>query len=116
WSLWLLREHMQRRRVMEDALREESSFRKAMEESVVTGLRAIDMSGRIIYVNPAFCNLVGFDESELLGATPPFPYWPEGAHAECRKEIELVPEGNEVSIGFDLRIRRASGEHVDARF
>ena len=116
WSLWLLREHMQRRRVVEDALREESSFRKAMEESVITGLRAIDLSGRIIYVNPAFCNLVGFSETELLGATPPFPYWPEDAYAECRKEIQRSSEGPEVSSGFDLRIRRASGERVDARF
>ena len=33
------------RKATEDALRAESAFRKAMEDSVVTGLRAIDLSG-----------------------------------------------------------------------
>lgn len=116
WSFWLLREHMGRRRDTEDALREESAFRKAMEESVITGLRAIDLSGRIIYVNPAFCRLVGFDESELLGAMPPFPYWPDDAHDECRRELEMSVAGRALTSGFDLRIRRRSGERIDVRF
>lgn len=116
WSLWLLREHMRSRRVTEDALREESAFRKAMEESVITGLRAIDLSGRIIYVNPAFCRLVGFDEHELLGAKPPFPYWPEDAYEECRRELEMPVSGQPPVSGFDLRIRRRNGKRLDARF
>jgi PAS domain S-box-containing protein len=33
------------RKATEDALRAESAFRKAMEDSVVTGLRAIDLRG-----------------------------------------------------------------------
>jgi len=116
WSFWLLREHMARRRASEEALRDESAFRKAMEESVITGLRAIDLSGRIIYVNPAFCRLVGFDEHELLGAMPPFPYWPDDAIDECRRELEMSSSGRAPSSGFDMRIRRRSGERLDVRF
>ena len=116
WSFWLLREHMQRRRASEDALREESAFRKAMEESVITGLRAIDLSGRIIYVNPAFCRLVGFAEDELLGAVPPFPYWPDDSHDDCRRELEMSSSGRAPSSGFELTIRRRSGERLDVRF
>jgi two-component system sensor histidine kinase DctS len=37
------------------ALAEALAFRKAMEDSLVTGLRARDLDGRITYVNPAFC-------------------------------------------------------------
>eukprot|EP01030_Chromulinospumella_sphaerica_P014163 gene14163-13955_t len=37
-----------------------------MEDSVVTGMRAIDMQGRITYVNPAFCKMTGYKESELV--------------------------------------------------
>ena len=44
------------------------AFRKAMEDSLVTGLRARDLQGRITYVNPAFCQMVGFGAEELLGA------------------------------------------------
>ena len=116
WSFWLLREHMQRRRATEDALREESAFRKAMEESVITGLRAIDLSGRIIYVNPAFCRLVGFDEHELLGAMPPFPYWPVDAHDDCRRELEMSSAGRATTSGFEMSIQRRSGERLDVRF
>ena len=51
------------------------AFRKAMEDSLVTGMRARDLQGRITYVNPAFCNMVGFSADELLGLNVA-PYWP----------------------------------------
>lgn len=51
------------------------AFRKAMEDSLVTGLRARDLHGRITYVNPAFCDMVGFSAAELVGVEIP-PYWP----------------------------------------
>ena len=43
---------------------------------MLTGMRAMDMEGRISYVNPAFCAMTGFSEAELIGRMPPFPYWP----------------------------------------
>ncbi|KAF1021144.1 MAG: Sensor protein FixL [Paracidovorax wautersii] len=52
------------------------AFRNAMENSLITGLRARDLSGRINYVNPAFCEMVGFRDTELLGSDMPAPYWP----------------------------------------
>jgi two-component system sensor histidine kinase DctS len=92
WSLWALGAHTQRRLRAErerdelsDAVRRDHAFRKAMEESVVTGLRAVDMDGRITYVNPAFCEMVGFSAEELLGATPPFPYWPGRSSRSCTR-------------------------------
>ena len=44
---------------------------------MLTGMRALDMHGRITYVNAAFCQMTGWSEAELVGRTPPFPYWPE---------------------------------------
>ena len=55
------------RKAAEDALRQQVSFRAAMENSLVTGLRARDLQGRTTYVNPAFCQMVGFSLEELLG-------------------------------------------------
>jgi two-component system sensor histidine kinase DctS len=52
------------------------AFRKAMENSLVTGLRARDLQGRITYVNPAFCQMVGFAPEELIGTGLPAPWWP----------------------------------------
>ena len=60
WSLWSLRRHWSRRLAAEQALLDEHAFRKAMEDSLQTGMRARDLDGRIIYVNPAFCRMVGW--------------------------------------------------------
>ena len=104
------------RKATEDALRAESAFRKAMEDSVITGLRAIDLSGRIIYANTAFCRMLGFEESELIGAEPPFPYWPEEQREVCERNLSLTLSGQAPRSGFEMRIRRKNGERFDARF
>ncbi|APR05938.1 PAS domain S-box protein [Thauera chlorobenzoica] len=104
------------RKATEEALRAESAFRKAMEDSVVTGLRAIDLSGRIIYANSAFCRMIGFDEDELIGTGPPFPYWPEESRAVCERNLALTLSGQAPAAGFEMRIRRKNGERFDARF
>ncbi|KQV95136.1 ATP-binding protein [Rhizobacter sp. Root1221] len=71
----LLARDVRKRANAESALAESLAFRKAMEDSLVTGLRARDLQGRITYVNPAFCNMVGFPAAELIGQMVP-SYWP----------------------------------------
>ena len=70
----LVRDNRRRLRAERD-LGDALAFRKAMEDSLVTGMRARDLQGRITYVNPAFCNMVGFTAEELLGLNVA-PYWP----------------------------------------
>ncbi|CAN5444123.1 hypothetical protein BH11PSE9_BH11PSE9_16720 [soil metagenome] len=86
----LLVRDVRRRAGAEAALAEALAFRKAMEDSLVTGLRARDPSGRITYVNPAFCEMVGFEAAELVGQTTP-PYWPPEKVAEyaARQGVRL---------------------------
>ena len=74
--LFLLARDMRRRLKVEHDLGEALAFRKAMEDSVLTGLRARDLSGRITYVNPAFCQMVGMQAKDLLNHSFPSPYWP----------------------------------------
>ncbi|MGB3071768.1 MAG: ATP-binding protein [Ottowia sp.] len=74
--LILLSRDFRRRQQAEHALADALAFRKAMEDSLVTGLRARDLQGRITYVNPAFCDMVGFTAEELVGRGVPAPYWP----------------------------------------
>jgi two-component system sensor histidine kinase DctS len=68
----LVRDNRRRLRAERD-LADALAFRKAMEDSLVTGLRARDLQGRITYVNPAFCEMVGFSPQELLGKARPHP-------------------------------------------
>lgn len=73
---FLLVRDTRRRMKVEHDLSEALAFRKAMEDSVLTGLRARDLAGRITYVNPAFCQMVGIPAKDLLNQQFPSPYWP----------------------------------------
>ncbi|WP_325342884.1 two-component system sensor histidine kinase NtrB [Xylophilus sp.] len=83
--LVLLARDMRRRLQAEHDLADALAFRKAMEDSLVTGLRARGLDGRITYVNPAFSKLVGFAPEELLGQASPLPYWPPEHHDEYQQ-------------------------------
>ncbi len=74
--LALLGRDMRRRLKVEHDLADALAFRKAMEDSLVTGMRARDLQGRVTYVNPAFCQMVGMEAGELLNRDMPPPYWP----------------------------------------
>ena len=115
WSLWSLRNNLARRIRAEDALRAESNFRKAMEESMPTGMRAIDMRGRITYVNAAFCKMVGHPQEELIGATAPFPYWSPEDTAEHWRNLQRLLAGEAPRGGIESRLRRKNGEGFDVR-
>ncbi len=103
------------RKATEEAWRAESAFRKAMEESVRTGLRATDMNGRIIYANPAFCSMIGFTRDELIGLTAPFPYWPEDGSSENMRQLELSIAGDSRADGQEVRLQRKDGRIIDVR-
>ncbi|MBV7419046.1 PAS domain S-box protein [Comamonas sp. CMM03] len=79
----LVRDNRRRLRAERD-LGDALAFRKAMEDSLITGLRARDLQGRISYVNPAFCAMVGFSSEELLGLDIA-PYWPPELAQEYRQ-------------------------------
>jgi two-component system sensor histidine kinase DctS len=92
--LVLLVKDSRRRLKAERELAEALAFRKAMEDSLVTGLRARDLQGRITYVNPAFCQMVGFEPAELLGRNAPMPYWPPEMVGEYQQRQAIRLAGN----------------------
>ena len=92
--LAMLARDTRRRLRAESDLADALAFRKAMEDSLVTGLRARDNEGHITYVNPAFCEMVGFTPQELLGHGMPAPYWPPESIDEYGKRQALRLAGN----------------------
>ncbi len=113
WSLWILRRHVLRRQAVEGQLRQEHAFRKAMEDSLDTGMRARNLDGEIIYVNPAFCRMVGWSAAELIGRRPPMPYWADDYLDETRAIHDRVLAGEGPEEGFELKLKRRSGEFID---
>ena len=114
----LLARDVGRRARAESLLAEALAFRQAMEDSLITGLRARDLQGRITYVNPAFCAMVGFAADELLAQTTP-PYWPpELAEAYCRRQPTPLaarpPHGVVSREGYETLFMRKNGERFAA--
>ena len=109
----LLARDVRRRSIAESALAEALAFRRAMEDSLVTGLRARDVRGRITYVNPAFCAMVGFEAHELIGSDPP-PYWPPERIEEYRqRQAERLSLRRDLAAqreGFETQFMRRNGE------
>ena len=108
--LVVLLHDVRRRTAAEQALAEALAFRKAMEDSLVTGLRARSSDGRITHVNAAFCQMVGFSAEELLGATVP-PYWPpEMVETYTRRQAERNAGDTPPREGHETLFMRRGGE------
>ena len=124
WLNWRLREqrlteHGLARQLLETRVKERTSelhdahaFQKAMENSLLVGMRARDKKGRIIYVNAALCDMTGFSAQELIGQLPPYPYWhPEELDKHWRDNSTAM-SGNAALTGFESRIRHRDGHDV----
>ena len=108
--LALLGKDIRRRLKAERELADALAFRKAMEDSLVTGLRARDLQGRTTYVNPAFCEMVGFSADELLATTESAPYWPPALVDEYQQRQAIRLAGNvPPREGFESVFMRKNG-------
>src|SRR5262245_60089404 len=101
------------RRRSEEQLKIEHTSREAIENSVPAGITAVDLEGRQTYVNPAFCDMVGWTEGELLGTRPPFLYWPPEGIDSISDALGKVIQGNTPAGGIELRFRRRNEERFD---
>ncbi len=103
------------RKSREETLRADSDFRKAMEDSVLTGLQAVSPDGRILYVNKAFSELVGWGGAELIGQMPPYVFWDEAEReANWQRMRENMVHGAKTE-GIELGVRRRDGRPMDVR-
>jgi two-component system sensor histidine kinase DctS len=108
--LYLLARDVRRRQHAEERAAEALAFRKAMEDSLVTGLRARDMTGRITYVNPAFCQMVGLSAEQLIGTGLPAPWWPPELVDEYQQRQAVRLAGKTLPReGYESVFQRSDG-------
>jgi two-component system sensor histidine kinase DctS len=112
WSLIALWRDINRRLAAETALREQIAFRTAMENSLITGLRARDLEGRVTYVNPAFSQMVGMPAEEIVGHLPPMPYWAPEARTEYQRHFSQVAAGTANPQGFETIFQHSDGRRI----
>ncbi len=98
----------------QQVLQAEQNFRAAIENSVPSGITAVDFSGKQTYVNPAFCAMVGWKEEDLIGARAPFMYWPEEERANIGEALARMLVSPSSSAGVELPFRRRNGERFSA--
>ena len=115
WMLLGTWRHMQRRSQIQGALVQETNFRRAMENSMPTGMRAMDLEGRVSYVNAAFSQMTGFATAELVGRLPPYPYWPPDRIEENGRLLQQELQGRSPSGGIEVKVLRKDGSLFDAR-
>ncbi|MGH7128735.1 MAG: PAS domain-containing protein, partial [Planctomycetaceae bacterium] len=84
------------------------SLINAMQDGFI--LRGID--GTVVEVNRSFCELIGYDRSEVIGSRPPQPWWPEELRAELADVFERYISG--AIAEDDLIFQRRSGERFPA--
>jgi two-component system, LuxR family, sensor histidine kinase DctS len=97
-------------------LRQADAFRKAMEDALPVGMIARDLQGRIIYVNPALCAMVGYSADELVGCLPPYPFWHPHDLRRHWRNTNAALRGNTPPAGFESRMRRRDGQDVYTMF
>lgn len=114
-ALLALFRNAQRRRRAEQRLVGEMAFRRSMEESLTVGLRAKDHDGRILYVNSAFCKLVGWPADELVGRAAPMPYWAPERLGETMARQQALARGGAISQSFETLFRRRDGAEIDVQ-
>ncbi len=115
WMLLGTWRHMRRRGQIQGALVQETNFRRAMENSMPTGMRAMDLEGRITYVNAAFCQMTGFSIAELVGALPPYPHWPQDRLEENARLLKQELQGRSPAGGIEVKVMRKDGSVFDGR-
>lgn len=100
---------------VERTLRAETAFRRAMEDSLATGLAVFDRAGVLRHVNAAFSQMTGWSEHELVGIGPPLPYWPPGQFAEHHATMNAMLAGAAPASGTELKVLRRDGTLFDGR-
>lgn len=112
-SLYVLRRDFVKRQQVQALLQTEVALRTAMENSVTIGLRAWDQSGKILYVNEAFCRIVGYRAGELVGCRAPLPYWPPDQMDELNLVHRKIIAQGTLDEGVEVQFQHKGGRLID---
>ena len=93
------------RKQAEEALRESEERFSAILSQATAGIVRKDAQGRFVYVNQAFCNMLGYTEADLIGKTVWSFMHEEDIEASRRSFHRLMMEG--VPFKLERRFLRA---------
>ncbi|CUT18181.1 MULTISPECIES: two-component system sensor histidine kinase NtrB [Candidatus Ichthyocystis] len=113
WSLMTLRYDIKRRERAEYLLLEQQGFMKSIENCLSTAIFAVDLAGKIIHVNNAFCQFVDYPEQFLLGLYLPFDFLlPSDEQNSLDEFYNAVSSQRKLAQPLEFFIKRRSGEKI----
>lgn len=92
----------------------DEAMAQAIDAAVGSGIAAIDASGLKVHANEAFCRMVGWTREELVGARPPFVYWPEEEVERIQGAFQSALDGRFPATGREIVLKRRNGERFPA--
>lgn len=100
-------------RQVETALSQEKELLSTLIKNAPIGIISTDEFGKILFINPAFEAICGYSSEELVGQTPPYPYWDLADLEQINEEFRLAMSGEKKQI--ELWFTRKNGERFLAR-
>lgn len=85
-----------------------------LADGIPIGVAAVDGEGRQEYVNESFARMVGWPREVLIGAKPPFVYWPDEERDRITAAFNRMLTHGAPPEGFTLRFQRRDGSRFDA--
>jgi PAS domain S-box-containing protein len=90
------------RKRAETGLRESEERLRAIVEQATAGMARSDLSGRLLFVNQKFCEMLGYEESELIGK-----------HIH---EFTYRADGKKAADLFDRLVKQAKSYETEKRY
>jgi PAS domain S-box-containing protein len=90
------------RKRAETALLESEERLRAIVEQATAGIARSDLSGRLLFVNQRFCEMLGYKESELIG--------------KCIHEFTYRADGKKAADLFDRLVKQAKSYETEKRY
>ena len=91
---------------MPDLEKPKPELAQSMLESLTDGVSIVDEHGVHVWVNDAFCDMVGFSREEMIGAHPPHPYW-------CPENIDAISDAFADTLGGEPSTYELHFRHKD---
>jgi PAS domain S-box-containing protein len=98
---------------IQESLCQEKELLATLIENAPIGIISTDESGKILLVNPAYERICGYSSEELLGQTPPYPYWNLADLETIYHQFGLAMSGKAEHI--ELWFTRKNGDRFLAR-
>jgi PAS domain S-box-containing protein len=106
----LSRDHTARKEA-EEALRKSKAGYQAVFEQAAAGIGSAGPDGKILDVNKALCDMLGYSREELLRATVSEITWPEDVAVE-NELIQEVIEGKRDAFHLEKRLLHKNGHPI----